>query len=235
MEEDSYLSKSFKFGIIIFIPLAIIISLFPPFHWDIPSNQKNNYTYNEIKELLPLKKYSLIFDTNKKYFVFGSYIIEKKYSNTDYDTLSNFLKDAITYKYFIGSDTIYNIKRNKYYRVVHRDTKGLLKNLYGNEGNFIFDFTDKNEAEIKLRELNIPYIVNGYDREGRIWMLTSNQKTSIDTIKKFRKYSIVKPKYYLLNREILLSELSINYLLAFFISIGIGLLFTRFKLNKYGK
>lgn len=127
MEQSSYLNKSVKVGIIIFIPLAIIISLFPPFYWDIPSNRKDRYHYRSIQDLLPLKEYSLIFDNNKKYFVIGSYKIDKKYYENGYDTLSNFLKDALNYKYSVGSDTFYNIKTSKYFRVVHPDTKGFLK------------------------------------------------------------------------------------------------------------
>ena len=56
---NSYLLTSLKVGIIIFIPLAIILSLFPPFNW---GSEKDSFAY------FPIKQYNFLFGSNKKVF-----------------------------------------------------------------------------------------------------------------------------------------------------------------------
>ena len=51
----------------------------------------------------------------------------------------------------------------KYWYVVHPDQLNLL-----GEGVYMKRFRKKKEAEMHLREINIPYIVNGFDRSGEV-------------------------------------------------------------------
>lgn len=51
----------------------------------------------------------------------------------------------------------------KYWYVIHPDPMNIL-----GEGVYMKSFRKKNEAEMHLREINIPYIVNGLDRAGEI-------------------------------------------------------------------
>lgn len=61
MKTDFYLSSSLKIAVIIFIPLAILLSLFPPYYW---GNEKirtlSERIRSDIAEQLPIKSYSFI-------------------------------------------------------------------------------------------------------------------------------------------------------------------------------
>lgn len=113
MELNSYIKTAYKVGIIIFIPIAILVSLFPPFNWDLP--------HTNLMNQLPIKQYNFLFGSNKQDFI---------------------------------------LKYN------------------------------------------------------------ASQRSSEEKIKQ---------KYFLLSRHLILSELFVNYLLAFFVSIGFGLVFVKFK------
>ena len=59
--------------------------------------------------------------------------------------------------------THYQKTARKYWYVIHPDPMNIL-----GEGVYMKSFKDKKEAERHLREINIPYIVNGFDRGGEI-------------------------------------------------------------------
>ena len=71
--------KNYKTGLIVFLFLATIISLFPPFEW----GNKNIKTEREriknrnILESLPIKEYDFLFSSNKKLFPVGGYQISE--------------------------------------------------------------------------------------------------------------------------------------------------------------
>jgi len=266
MREGSYLSQSLKIGIIIFIPLAILISLFPPFNWDIPSNRKDIYNYLEIRDFLPLKKYSFIFDGNKKIVPVGTVIFGKKYYQQDSVKLKKVLSDAIEFQYWEGIDTFYNyepvayeIKINNsqseftsklgkqkpkieiYYDPSEFTSDGVLINqkpkdkIYYDPSEFtsdrkvytLEDLFEKKDDIIK-RAKNYNDIKERYLKNPDGWDVRYNKTYA--NLKIYYQYTIKKPNYYLLQRTLILSELFVNYLLAFFVSIGIGLIFKKFRL-----
>lgn len=288
MREGSYLSQSLKIGIIIFIPLGILISLFPPFNWDIPSNRKDIYNYLEIRDFLPLKKYSFIFDGNKKIVPVGTVIFGKKYYQQDSVKLKKVLSDAIEFQYWEGIDTFYNyepvayeIKINNsqseftsklgkqkpkneiyyapsefpdssalgnqrrkdeiYYAPSEFTSDGVLINqkpkdkIYYDPSEFtsdrkvytLEDLFEKKDDIIK-RAKNYNDIKERYLKNPDGWDVRYNKTYANSKI--YYQYTIKKPNYYLLQRTLILSELFVNYLLAFFVSIGIGLIFKKFRL-----
>ena len=369
MKPDSYLLSSFKIGIIIFIPIAIIISLFPPFNWDIPANRKVHH-YNAIEDLLPLKKYSLIFDFNKKHFIWGEYTFQNEYYDKDSVKVKNVLSDAINYniiKTGIDSFFSYDLFKFKLYKkhVVAKSKVGKIKiyeatwedyggitppeivpqtdwlqrriagepevpflkqtrgenplGITGDTRKYNYKqlkdvqlttsqqhktetFSERQKGGItpiqemsKLDKIlkkqrkkwiyswedfggitpqpiqerrrvwtledvgvitpqpekkywtpenfggytpqtditnaeNYSEIKNEYLQNPKLWEV--KYQKSFDSTKAFSLYDIVKPHYYLLERELLFSELFVNFLLAFFLSIGLGLLFVKVKERK---
>lgn len=225
MREGSYLSQSLKIGIIIFIPLAILISLFPPFNWDIPSNRKDIYNYLEIRDFLPLKKYSFIFDGNKKIVPVGTVIFSKKYYQQDSVKLKKVLSDAIEFQYWEGIDTFYNYEPLAYEIKINNSQSEFTskhRKVYTLE-----DLFEKKDDIIK-RAKNYNDIKERYLKNPDGWDVRYNKTYANSKI--YYQYTIKKPNYYLLQRTLILSELFVNYLLAFFVSIGIGLIFKKFRL-----
>jgi len=77
------------------------------------------------------------------------YVSRNKNNRNDYDIISKF--------------THYQKVARTVWYVLHPDTKGLL-----GEGLYIKEFKAQEEAERHLREVNIPYLMNGLDTEGSV-------------------------------------------------------------------
>lgn len=78
------------------------------------------------------------------------YVSQNANGKVDFDIISKF--------------THYQKVIRTYYHVIFPDTKGLL----GLRSQIVNKYPEKEEAERKLRELNIPYLINGLDFEGTI-------------------------------------------------------------------
>ncbi len=103
--------KDYKIGLFVFLILATIISLFPPFEWGDENikTEKERTRNRNILESLPIKKYDFLFATNKKYFPIGSYQRnEKVYEG---DKIKTDTSDIITKEISVGADTFF---LNKY-------------------------------------------------------------------------------------------------------------------------
>ncbi|MCL4551179.1 MAG: hypothetical protein M1495_21725 [Bacteroidetes bacterium] len=81
--------KDYKIGLFVFLSLATIISLFPPFEWGDENirTEKERIRNRNILGSLPIKKYDFLFSSNKKYFPIGNYNLnEKVYDNEKINT-----------------------------------------------------------------------------------------------------------------------------------------------------
>ncbi|MGD1006042.1 MAG: hypothetical protein ABR980_02285 [Ignavibacteriaceae bacterium] len=85
------------------------------------------------------------------------------------------------------------------------------------DGNLrlIENYDDKVEDAINYNEVR-----NDYEKSPRNWDF--KYVKIIDSVKKYDEYTVAKPVYYLLDRKIILNELFVEYILAFFISIILG-------------
>lgn len=130
--------KNYKTGLIIFLFLATIISLFPPFEW---GNEN-------------IKKYDFLFSSNKKYFPIGSYNYEQKlYSGEKIgiDTSDIISKDIVT-----GIDTFFiNKYKVKKSFPLKKDNIGRDSNPNRKGGkNYDFSFTNIDWGSIWEKEYN---------------------------------------------------------------------------------
>ena len=278
MKPDSYLLSSFKIGIIIFIPLAIIISLFPPFEF---GNEKlrtlsERKINSKIVGILPIKEYDFIFNSNKKYFALDSTIFYKLFAIDSVEFYKEKWNDK-KFQFDHSIDSFFTAKGFLY--------PTFLKERYNNgvrKLNVNLNYKDYGLVNIRYRLDEMPknYSIN-YDEvfknqvlsPQQQWMLNHQEKFITDKMKrtdpsiedadfikdavnywdvrseynkepfywnwsiffhfdssaKYDAYNITQPVYYLLDRKLLISELLINHLLAFFVTIGIGLLFVKIK------
>ncbi len=79
--------------------------------------------------------------------------------------------------------------------------------------------------ETRTDAINYNEVKEDYNKEPDNWDFKYIDR--IDSIKKYDEYKIAQPIYYLLERKILLGELLVEYILAFFISLVIGFLTER--------
>ena len=137
-----------KISAAIFILLAVIISLFPPFEFGNEklrtlSERKSN---SDIVNKLPIKQYDFIFGSNKKSFALGYYIFTKKFYGKNF--LEDYKKLNSDYGfYFLSSsaDTFITAKRYLYKDTTSKENtknKGDKKKLalddaLANDSNFV--------------------------------------------------------------------------------------------------
>ncbi len=234
-----------KISAAIFILLAFIISLFPPFEFGNEklrtlSERKSN---SDIVNKLPIKQYDFIFGSNKKSFTLEYYSFNEKFN--DKNSLEDYKKLNSDYGfYFISSsaDSFYTAKRYLYKDTTSKEN---IKNK-GGKTKYKFDFSKSNSYEglllaqndsqtnniIKYDDdgsntdaINYKEVKEDYNKAPGNWDFKYIDR--IDSIKKYDEYKIAQPIYYLLDRKILLGELLVEYILAFFISLVIGYLTER--------
>ena len=272
-----------KISAAIFILLAVIISLFPPFEFGNEklrtlSERKSN---SDIVNKLPIKQYDFIFGNNKKSFALGYHSFTEKFY--DKNSLEDYKKLNSDYGfYFLSSstDTFFTAKRYLYkdttskentknkgdktkykfnftepsYQRDWRKISPLLDPKANNNNDktkYKFDFSkssnyvdpifgnykaNENDSQTNNRikydddgsntdAINYNEVKEDYNKEPNNWDFKYINR--IDSIKKYEKYKIALPIYYLLDRKILLGELLVEYILAFFISLVIGYLIER--------
>lgn len=218
-----------KISIAIFIFLGVIISLFPPFEFG-------------KKE----KLYDFILGSNKRYFALDTYTFQKKfYKNDSLNYYKNLWSDSKFEFKVVSMDTFVTAIR-LLYRIKAHSKSGFdysdLPDLTGPEHNmyegidFMPHLTDGINARIvKYNEdnreaVNYKDVKVEYEKTPRLW--DYKYIYNVDSVKKSFVYNIIKPKYYLLKRQILFGELIVEYVLAFFVSIIAGYFFSKWKLKK---
>lgn len=86
--------KGYKIGLIVFLLLAVIISLFPPFEFDNERlrklQEKERDSYFSISEEAPFESYDFIFNHDKKYIKLYSH---NNYSFSNAKTVNYYLLD----------------------------------------------------------------------------------------------------------------------------------------------
>jgi len=218
--------KDYKIGLFVFLSLATIISLFPPYQWgnEYLRTQKEREENSYIIKYLPIKQYNVLFTSNKKYFPIDSYRISEILYQSEKlktDTSDIFTKDVE--EGGKGIDTFFNILGN-YYKshwyecVISDSTKKDLVNLYYDY--FYRDIPSKKYSDILGRQTPPEKI------RGRINEYNELISRISDSIKRYKIFSFQKPSYYLLSREIIFSELVIEYLLAGFIAFFVQIIIT---------
>ncbi|MBK6913006.1 MAG: hypothetical protein IPH11_04820 [Ignavibacteriales bacterium] len=236
--------------LIAFLLPALIVSLFPPFEWGKEKLKTlSERRSNSIIDELPIKCYDLVFNSNKKYFKIGDYNFEKKYYPVDYKRLNKILGDALSYRYESGVDTF---KSN--FRLAYKKTKEMLleeiktketinksNNSKKNDDDSYrtvrqrikqiqfnnFDWSEMENDYFIKQSKNYKEIKNDFEKNPKEW--TTRIESHIDSVKIYRLYNIKKPEYYLLNREILTLELIINYILSFFVGIGLSFIIAKIR------
>ena len=244
-----------KISATLFVLLAIIISLFPPFKFNTKGEKYINeggYFFN-IYNKLPVKKYDFIFSDNKKYIVLAYYDFFKKfydkdsvlyYKNIWRDKKFNF-NLASTDTFLTASRYLYQIMPNT--KIVH---KSAVDDLLSNPKNYLPDYNNYGDTttnnfryeiegnriikyynhETNIDAVNYNEVKGKYDKSPYDW----NYKYvfNVDSVKKYIEYSITQPVYILLDRSLLFEELVVEYILAFFISVIIGFIIQKFVLSK---
>ncbi len=209
--------KDYKIGLFVFLSLATIISLFPPFEWGDENirTEKERIRNRNILGSLPIKKYDFLFSSNKKYFPIGNYNLnEKVYDNEKINTDTS---DAIIISQKQGIES----RREKVYDKLSQ---------YFDLGSL----DDFNIAMNQLEKRKKLYIAASKNLNVGDWEYFDNA-LKIDSIKKYKIFTFQKPNYYLLSREIIFSELVIEYLLAGFIAFLVQIIITSSKRKMLNK
>ncbi len=227
----------------IFVFLALIISLFPPYEF---GNEKirtlsERRLNRKIIEKLPIKSYDFIISSNKKYFPLDHYNFTKKF----YD------QDSIKYYEDLWGDKLFSLHKISVdtfltasgilYKSEGPMPDGYRKNtdvdpsFYRTHGvweNPLFKTRDDSREKNRVIKYEISDTdgKKEYEKSPRDWGYKYVYK--FDSSKKYYEFTITQPVYYLLNREILLSELIIEYTLAFLISAVVGFIPRFFYYNK---
>jgi hypothetical protein len=242
--------KDYKIGLIVFLFLATVISLFPPFEFgnDKLKTLQEEYaifgeklkTWQEQADIvrmsheLPVKKFDFLFGDNKKDIVLKYDSYYKKFY--DKDSLA-YYKNLWKHKIFIYNHTSFDT-----FYIAHKflfknsdGSKMLINDKYtvGNEIYFVCSDENVKWIENYDKEKNVNYewniedavnyneVKDNYNKSPNDWGFRYMKK--IDDIKKYDEYIIATPNYYLLNRNILLGELLVEYFLAFILSISVQL------------
>lgn len=211
--------KDYKIGLIVFLILATIISLIPPYQWgnEYLKTQKEREENSYIIKYLPIKQYNFLFTSNKKYFPIGSYQInEKVYPG---EKLNVDTSDAINIFHKVDTDTL------SWRKLIHYQVS-----KHANIGSFeYFNNTMNDVARRQKFYKEVSSVVNLGKWE------EFNTKMDIDSIKKSKMYFVEKPNYYFLKRELLIGELILEYLLAGFIAFFIQIIITFTKKKPLNK
>jgi hypothetical protein len=242
-----------KISLIIFIFLALIISLFPPFEF---GNEKlrtlhERNTYSDIAEKLPIKKYDFILNDNKKNIILGSYIFLQKFYNKD---SLNFYKDKWSDKIFnfdsTSVDSFFTAKRVLFPFIVNKMDSDKRKKIltllkwsnFNWKGNYEWmndnynkygRFFKYNDDETDKDAINFNQVKNDYEKSPNNW--DYKYLEVFDSTKKYDAFDITQPVYYLLERNLIWSELLVEYILAVLISIISGYIIQRFIPGKFLK
>lgn len=230
-----------KISLIVFLFLSLIISLFLPFEFGgeklrTLSERKVN---RKIAEKLPVKTYDFIFNSNKKYFVLDHHSFPRKFYNND---SLKFYKAKWRDKKFVlensSVDSFFSANRflylgrykfkfgtwgyitppNKIFGIENAYAPTGPKTLYYyKDGNKVvkYYFPERNKDAKNYDQVKNEYIQNPNNWDFKYIL-------NLDSTKKYEQFSIVEPVYYLLNRKILIGEISIEYILALIISFIVG-------------
>lgn len=235
--------KDYKIGLIVFLFLATVISLFPPFEFGneklITLQERRNNS--DISEKLPVKKYDSIFNSNKKLIALNNYIFQKKFYSKD---SLKFYKDKWGDKEFnfnsTSVDSFFTAKRVLFPSMVNKMGSNRMKKMlaflkwsnYNWAGNYewmnqTYNKNGKhynyNDNETDKDAINYNKVKKDYDKSPNDW--DYKYVNVFDSTKKADLYDITQPVYFLLDRNILFSELLIEYFLAFILSAVIQLIF----------
>jgi hypothetical protein len=98
--------------------------------------------------------------------------------------------------------------------------------------NYAVNYPDYfwSKTNYTMHPVNYWMVKREYDKEPVDWKVTT--LFQFDSTGNYDKYLVTQPVYYLLDRKILLSELMVEYILAFFVSIIVGYLISKLKLKK---
>jgi len=208
-----------KTSAIIFVFLALIISLFPPYLFD-----------NRIKQ------YDFLFNAYKKNINAENRDFSQKFYNKD--TLEYYKDKWSDCKFnFVGVsiDSFFTQKRILYLRP-KRNNRGIFEDIQFNlPGNYGDDFTgltnniikvDKNETNENA--INYYKVRKEYIKHPEKW--EHKYVNVFDSMKRCENYKVIKPVYELMSRKILLSELLVEYVLASLISIIFGFIINKFHI-----
>lgn len=222
--------------------LALLISLFPPFEFG-ENNTKTipdkggNSDISEIADKLPIKKYDFIFNNNKKSIVLDSNTFTPKFYSKDSIELKR--KEWSNKRIeFEGefNEPIYSDKtvlfktthpyKEKWIYINGKRTKIFQKNGINYPIDFDPHFTDQ-------WAINYNEVKKEYDKSPNNW--DTKDVNTFDSVRKYYKYNVTEPVYYLLDRKLILSELFVEYIIAILLSIISGYLIQRFIPEKLMK
>ena len=226
--------KDYKIGLFVFLILATIISLIPPYQWgnEYLKTQKEREENSYIIKYLPIKQYNFLFASNKKYFPIGSYRISEilyQGERLRIDTSDILAKDVeggekgidtFFYKFHKYQESDWD----KYYS--YDKKRENLKTLYT-------EYWVNNIPSKKTKYLGLDKPPDRYREEMNEYNDITNRISN--SIKMYKIFSFQKPSYYLLSREIIFSELVIEYLLAGFTALFIQIIITFVKRNPLNK
>jgi hypothetical protein len=226
--------KDYKIGLCVFLFLATVISLFPPFEFGnekLKTLQERNANYR-ISEKLPVKRYDFIFGGVKNNIILDYRTLQKKFYNQDsLKFYKNLWKESEFSFINSNNDTFYTIRRILFKKAIPAQKNKYIK-------SYILHAWEPENEDIEnssihyntlldndFDALNFNEVKNEYFKSPDDWDFKRVNK--IDSVKKYDKYNITYPKYYSLNREILFGELMVEYFLAFILSIAVQLVINR--------
>lgn len=209
--------KDYKIVLIVFLFLATIVSLFPPFEIgnELLRTQQERNKYSEIMDNLPLKRYDFLFSKTKKSYPIGEYFFEEKVYDNQKSTID--LSDAYKALTKTGVDTFKSIDWTKVNEVKEKPMK--------KEESKPFSSQNKTQRKVKNVDYN-----KWHDNFIKKWLVEHpeddiSKPKKIDSIKSYKIYKITEPNWYVLKRELLINELFLEYFLALILSALIQLIF----------
>jgi hypothetical protein len=232
--------KDYKIGLCVFLFLATVISLLPPFEFGnekLKTLQERNANYR-ISEKLPVKKYDFIFSGIKRNIILDYHTFQKKFYNQDsFNHYKNLWKESEFNFINSDNDTFFTIHRTIFKKAIPKKNEFKYKTKIWEpekERKIMRAWHPEDEDPINSSShyntlldndydaINFNEVKNEYSKSPDDWDFKRIIK--IDSVKKFNVYNIIYPKYYLLNREILFGELMVEYFLAFILSIAVQLI-----------
>jgi len=237
-----------KISAAIFILLAVIISLFPPFEF---GNEKlrtlsERRINSKIIEKLPIKKYDFLFGSNKKYFALDSYTFQKLFTKESLKSYKEKWNDK-RFKFIAAIDSFFtaigfldqlllNGNRGLIYKPNYKDY-GLVifrGGIMDTPKNYAIDYSEVLGGSTNFIQNSADYwdVKSKYEKDMEkdpiswSWHLLYR----FDSAGTYDKYFVTQPVYYLLDRKILFNELMVEYILDFFVSIIVGYLISKLKI-----
>jgi hypothetical protein len=210
-----------KISLIIFVFLALLISLFPPFNFG-----------NRVKQ------YDFLFNGYDKYVRISNKTYPKKfYSKDSIEAYKEKWSDRELQYVKTSSDSFFTTRRFLFFspkkkRDWFADILYHSKRITENGENdamsnkVYYDETD-------LSAINFNEVKTEYNKTPDDW-----DYKYVDIfigIKNYNEYNITEPVYLLLERKILLAELLVEYILAVLLSIILGYFIKRFIPEKFLK